>query len=102
MSIDRRRFLTFAVAGVPLVAVAGRSAGALAQAAACYDSASLPLSQKNRRRSLGYVEASTDPARRCTGCAFFTASGEGCGTCALLSGPVNAGGLCNSFAPRGK
>lgn len=100
MSIDRRHFLTLAAAAAPLVVLGAGSAAA--QAAACYDPAALPLSQKNRRRSLGYVEASADPAKRCAGCAFFTASGEGCGTCALLSAPVNAGASCNSFAPRGK
>lgn len=99
MRIDRRRFLAFAVAAAPL---AGLSIGsARAQTAACYDPAALPLSQKNRRRSLGYVEASAEPAKRCGGCAFFTAGTAGCGTCALLNGPVNIGAVCSSFAPRG-
>lgn len=99
MILARRRFLTLAALGAPLAML---GAGA-ARAAACYDPAALPLSQKNRRRSLGYVEAATDAARRCQGCAFFTAAAEaGCGTCGLLAGPVNAGASCNSFAPRGK
>jgi hypothetical protein len=99
MSIDRRRFLAFTAAAPLLVLGIG---GVGAQTAICYDPAALPLSQKNRRRSLGYVEASTDPAKRCAACTFFTAGATGCGTCALLGGPVNAGALCNSFAPRGK
>lgn len=98
MTIDRRRFLTLAAIGVPLATLAIGTA----QAAACYDPAALPLSQRNRRRSLGYVEAAADAAKRCLGCAFFTAGAAGCGTCALLNGPVNAGASCNSFAPRGK
>lgn len=98
MTIDRRRFLTIAAVGMPLAAFA---AGA-AQAATCYDPAALPLSQKSRRRSLSYVETSTDPAKRCAGCAFFTAAAEGCGNCQLLNGPVNAGASCASFAPRPK
>lgn len=97
MTVDRRRFLALAAAA-PL-AVFGADA---ARAAACYDPAALPLSQKNRRRSLGYVEAAAEPAKRCAGCAFFTAGETGCGTCALLNGPVNAGASCGSFAPRGK
>lgn len=100
MTINRRRFLTLAAAAAPVAFLAAGSARA--EDAACYDPAALPLSQKNRRRSLGYVEASTDPVKRCAGCAFFTASAAGCGTCALLNGPVNAGAVCNSFAPRGK
>lgn len=100
--LDRRRFLRLAVMAAP-VAVIG---GGAARAAACYDPAALPLSQKNRRRSLGYVESATDPARRCQGCAFFTATATatatGCGTCGLLNGTVTAGSSCGSFAPRGK
>jgi hypothetical protein len=100
MTIDRRSFLALAAGSVPLaLLVAG---GAQAQAPACYDPATLPLNQKNRRRSLGYVEASSDPARHCSACSFFTAGNAGCGTCGLLSGPVNAGAVCSSFAPRAK
>jgi hypothetical protein len=99
MITSRRRFLSLAVVGVPLATVGGASAWA----AACYDPATLPLSQKNRRRSLSYVEAAADPARRCMGCAFFTvAAGEGCGTCAMLNSTVNAGASCSSFAARPK
>jgi hypothetical protein len=88
----RRSFL--ALAGVVL------GAGTLHAQAACYDPAALPFSQKSRRRSAGYVEASTDPARHCSLCSFFTAAAAGCGTCTILGGPVNAGALCGSFAPR--
>ena len=73
----------------------------LAAAPICFDPAALPLSQKNRRRGLGYVDVSTDPKRRCGACAFFTAAQTGCGTCQMLSGgPVSAGSVCNSFAPK--
>jgi hypothetical protein len=99
MDMHRRRFLALAAAGAPLALLA---TGAAAQTAACYDPAALPLSQKNRRRSLSYVEASTDPAKHCSACTFFTAAAEGCGTCGLLMGPVNAGAVCASFSPRGK
>lgn len=98
MDHRRRRFLAFAAASVPFAVLA--HAGARAQAPACYDPAALPLSQKNRRRSLGYAEASDDPARHCSICSFFTAGAAGCGTCGLLNGPVNAGAVCASFAPR--
>ena len=97
--IARRRFLALAAAGAPL-AMLGLS-GARAQTQACYDPAALPLSQKSQRRSLGYVEASPDPAKHCSACAFFTATTPGCGKCQLLNGPVNGGGVCSSFAPRG-
>lgn len=98
MDASRRRFLGLAAAAVPLAALGASSAWA----AACYDPASLPLSQKNRRRSIGYMDVAADPARRCAGCAFFTAAEEGCGKCLMLNAAVNSGASCGSFAPRGK
>ena len=96
---SRRSFL--ALAGSVPFAVAGLSSAAYA--ATCYDPNALPLSQKSRRRALGYVDQSTDPAKKCGGCAFFTATEPGCGKCQLFSGgPVNAGGVCRSYAPKPK
>lgn len=94
---SRRTFLAVAAAA-PFAAWT-----ASAQAAACYDPAKLPLSQKSMRRTLNYLEAAPDPAKkRCGLCAFFTGTQEGCGNCQLLSGAaVNAGGVCNNFAPKG-
>lgn len=98
MTVDRRRFLNLAVgAGA---ATAAAVSGTRALAAACYDPATLPLSQKNRRRSLGYVEVAADPARRCMGCAFFTVAEEGCGKCAMLNATVNSAASCKSFVQR--
>lgn len=102
MQPSRRRFL--ALAGLaPAALLAARSAAA-ADAAACFDPATLPYNQKSRRRAVGYVDASTDPARRCGTCTFFTAAAAaGCGTCELLgAGPVSAGAVCGSFAAKAK
>jgi hypothetical protein len=99
MSGTRRRFLALA-GSAPLAALG--FAGA-AQAEAGYDPAALPMTQKTRRRSIGYVDVSPDKVKRCGVCAFFTASEPGCGKCALLSGgPVEAGGVCRAFAPKAK
>ena len=101
MDSSRRRFLTLAgLAPLALTVAPGASA---AGNAACYDPNTLPLNQKSRRRSMEYVEASTDPAKTCGGCAFFVAGQGGCGTCQLLTGgPVQAGAVCSSFAPKAK
>lgn len=100
MSGSRRHFLALA-AGAPLALLAaGRSRAA--DSPACYDPAALPFSQKNQRRSLGYVEVSADPAKHCGACAFFTASEQGgCGTCQLLGGAaVRGDAVCSSFAAK--
>jgi hypothetical protein len=101
MILSRRTVVAMAAA-VPLGMVG--LTGARAAAPACYDPAALPLSQRNRRRSLGYVEPSADPKKSCSGCAFFTAGAQtGCGTCQLLSGgPVSAGAVCTSFAAKAR
>ena len=99
MTATRRNFLALA-GSAPFAALA---LGSAAQAAVCYDPNTLPLTQKNRRRSLGYVPVSTDPVKKCAGCAYFTATEPGCGKCTLMSGgPVDAPGVCRSFAPRRK
>jgi hypothetical protein len=95
---NRRRFLGLAAA-TPLVAL-GVASAARAQTAACYSPDALPLSQKSRRRSLGYVETSGDPKKHCALCSFFTASQPACGSCTLLGGAVNAGAVCNSFSAK--
>jgi hypothetical protein len=98
MTTSRRNFLGLAAAA-PIAALAATSRAAGPAPAACYDPATLPLSQKNRRRSLGYVEASTDPKKRFTAAA----ANANCGTCQILTGgTVNAGSVCTSFAAKPK
>ncbi len=99
MSMSRRSLL-----GMAAVAALAGSGARAAAGAACYDPATLPLSQRNRRRSLGYVELSATAGKSCSACAFFTAGSQsGCGTCQLLSGgPVNAGALCGSFGAKAR
>lgn len=76
---------------------------AAAQApAACSDPATIPLSQRNRRRALGYASPSTDPQKHCGICAFFTPASGSCGTCQMLSGgAVETTAVCTSFAKKG-
>jgi len=93
-----RRRLAAALALAPL-GVAGLATAARAQA--CYDPATLAFSLRSRRRTLGFVEVSPDPAKTCKGCEFFAASAGSCGACKLMTGgPVTAGGVCNSWAAR--
>lgn len=99
MEKSRRNFMGLLALAPVSVLFAGR---AMAADSVCYDPQTLPLSQKNRRRSVGYVSASSDAKRQCSLCVFFTPGQGACGNCQMLSGgPVEAGGVCNSFAPKG-
>lgn len=97
MQQSRRRLLTLAGLA-PLALFAASQAQA---AGACFDPAALSLDQRSRRKGLGFVAASSDPKRHCGLCTFFTPSPGGCGACQLLDGgPVSAGSVCDSFAPK--
>lgn len=58
--------------------------------------------ERTKRSQLQYLEAATDPAKKCMDCTFFTAptGGAFCGPCSLGLGAVNPHGTCMSFAPR--
>lgn len=97
---NRRDFLRLAGAA-PLAICALGSAARAAEAAACFDPDLLPASQKNMRRTLGFVAVSAYPAKSCGGCAFFSGTTSGCGKCQLLTGgPVSAISACRSWAKK--
>ena len=97
----RRTFLGLAGA-TPLVLFGLGSSARGADAAACFNPDTLPASQKSMRKALGFAGISTDPAKSCSGCAFFTPSANGCGKCQLLSGgPVSGSSVCRSWAKKG-
>ena len=99
MNASRRHMLALIGIAPALGVVAGQ---ARPQGAACYDSAALAPADRALRTSLGYVDTSGDPKRRCGLCTFFTAGDEGCGACQLMSGgPVRAAAACGSFAAKG-
>lgn len=66
-------------------------------AGACVDAASQSL-----RSSLRYETVAANAAQACRACAFFTPTPDsaGCGNCAILSGPADATGHCESWSPR--
>ena len=95
----RRTFLGF-VGAAPL-SLAGFGTAAHAADAVCFNPDTLPASQKSMRKALGFMTVSTDPAKSCSRCAFFTAAAAGCGKCQLLTGgPVTATGACRSWAKK--
>jgi len=96
MRTTKRGFL-IASCLAPLAAVLAPSAKAAETACG----ADLSLSQKNRRRALGYVDASPDPKTKCSLCTYYTPGEGGCGTCQMQGGgAVSAGGLCKFFVAK--
>jgi hypothetical protein len=64
----------------------------------CADPNSMDSGARELRKSLNYVEASTEPEKTCSVCGFFEAGKEGCGSCQIFNGSVNAGGHCDFWA----
>lgn len=74
------------------------------QAAAvdCSDVSGLTDAEKQMRTQLQYVDETPDAAKRCDGCALYTAP-EGdaaCGGCQIVKGPIAPGGWCVSWAAK--
>jgi hypothetical protein len=72
----------------------------MARAAAAADSC-VALESESLRASLNYAVIAADAATSCRHCAFFTAdpAAPACGGCAILGGPIDATGYCDSFSP---
>ena len=66
-------------------------------AASCVDSSSESL-----RSSLHYKSPAPDPKQACSACGFFTKdTASSCGSCMIMSGPVDATGHCDSWSAKG-
>ncbi|MDY6949142.1 MAG: high-potential iron-sulfur protein, partial [Pseudomonadota bacterium] len=95
--ISRRKLLDhgmrLSLAGVLI----GATRAASATEKVCADPQSLDSGAQSMRASLNYVDVSPDAGKTCAKCAFFEASGDGCGMCQLLHSPVNAKGHCEGF-----
>lgn len=80
----------------------GTEGGGETAALDCSDVSALTDDQKLTRESLGYVEATTDPAKLCTNCQQFQVpAAEGsCGTCLVVPGPINPDGYCTAWVEK--
>ncbi|NND68814.1 MAG: hypothetical protein HKN19_14590 [Halioglobus sp.] len=65
---------------------------------ACYDPEMLGAGERQMRKTLQYVNVSTNEAQTCAGCQFYQPGDENCGECELLDGPVASAGYCTSWA----
>lgn len=104
MSISRRKLLGRGVqisVGGAMLAAAGTATAA--EEKVCADPKAMDGGQKSIRMSLNYVEVHTNQNESCGKCGFFTANAAdaGCGACMIFTGPANAKGRCDSWAPKG-
>ena len=105
MSTTRREWLgqvcsaALVVAGGALVlsACKGGGGGSLS----CTDTTGLSEADIATRTATQYVDAATDPAKKCSGCMLYVAGTEGaCGTCTAVKGPINPEGSCTAWVAR--
>lgn len=68
----------------------------------CTDISALTDQQKQMRSSLKYVGTSPYADKKCSNCQFFQApkSGQACGSCTIVPGPINTDGHCTSWSPK--
>jgi hypothetical protein len=100
-AVTSRRGLLVAIGLAPLVLGAAAAVQAQSPAARCIDPSQQSAADEQLRAALNFQELSKDANRRCSLCAFFTGTSAACGTCQMLSnGPVGAGSVCASFAPK--
>lgn len=81
--------------------VACGSDGDSSNALVCADPNTMTSAEESVRRTLRYMEISTDPSQVCSGCDFFLAptAGSGCGSCEMFDRKsVNPSGHCDSWS----
>jgi len=100
-SISRRKLLTRAVQ----LSIGGALASAVVEAAGAADSACVDLKamdpgELSTRNAVHWTAMSSDQTKTCSGCAFFTATSGGCGSCMIFNAPTYATGYCDSWAAK--
>jgi len=97
----RRRLLGLLAASPILILGLSRESRA-AGGSSCVNLEDMPPGESGVRKELGFKLVSSDPAKQCGGCGFFTATESECGTCLLMSGgAVTAHSVCDSWAAKG-
>jgi hypothetical protein len=69
----------------------------------CDDTTGLPAADVETRKTLGYVDRSADPSKRCDGCQQYIAppGADSCGACKLFDKtPVHPSGYCKSWVAK--
>jgi hypothetical protein len=93
-----RHLAIFSAAAV----VPGFLTSACSKKLSCEDVSGLsPAELAMRRDTAAYAEASTDPAKKCSGCAQYEPKGaDACGGCKVVKGPINPEGTCKLWVAK--
>lgn len=104
MSTTRREWLgqvcsaALVVAGGAMVLSACKGGGG---SLSCTDTTGLTEADLATRTATQYVDAATDPAKKCSACMLYVAGAQGaCGTCSAVKGPINPDGSCTTWVAR--
>lgn len=91
-----RRSLLFASAGVAALGAAGCK-----KVPPTCPPGHMTTNELGVRATLGYVDQTSDPAKPCVRCTQYVpaASGDHCGGCKIMKGPIHPNGYCKAFAP---
>ena len=94
---SRRWILRRALQATAALTLLPRTSSAGPTGQSCVDPQSESL-----RSSLHYASVSAVANQSCSICGFFTrdTSKSGCGTCVIMSGPVDETGRCDSWSAR--
>ncbi len=99
-----RRDLLQRSAAVGALAVFGGAAACSKQPAAlvCTDTSGLAPADVTVRTTLGYTDVSVEAGKMCSNCQQFVpaAAANTCGTCKILTGPINPKGYCKSYVAK--
>jgi hypothetical protein len=69
----------------------------------CTDVSGLSSDDINaRNNTAAYVDATPDPAKKCSNCVQFVAAGDpkACGSCKVVKGPINPEGYCRLWVAK--
>ena len=94
----RRHFLQIALgtgAAAALLPACKSSTSTPAKALDCTDVSALSPNEIATRTTLGYVDATPEPAKTCLNCLQYIAgAANNCGACKVIKGPIHPAGYC--------
>jgi len=97
-----RRVTLKLLTAAPIVSALLGACGGKDKPDSCNDVTALSPSDKAVRDALKYVDASADPAKKCSDCLQYEPNADkaSCGACKVVKGPIHPDGTCASWAKK--